>query len=830
MSVELTEEIKNSVVFQRYERAVLKKRSAVIASRITSAKDKVAYAKLGNGFDKKQRKQFLESDEGKLLVEKQLESDPKYTSIIGFAESLTVGEIAFFIKNREYILQMQDKGYTEYSETAIKNYIKKLEEEAAKNLAQQLQLKLLEAVGYKKLKEFVKVAQKEIDCVSVIKEALSKEKVYIYYTVVTPWDDEYAHKMGLSGTNYEDCFEKVNDHKRQESLREFCHLVISKQLNKIVTDRIKRVFKELKYKVSESKPFFNVYKSTLLNLCQNDQSYFESLDLTDFSLEVLEESLRKNPHYSEIWEAVDARREKDRIWKEALLDYIPENYIDLYPLARKLHRKFVLHIGPTNSGKTYSAIERMLQGENGIYLGPLRLLAFEQFEKINNRGVKCNLLTGEEESIVDGAKFQASTIEMLDLGKHYDIVVIDEAQLLMDEFRGGAWTTAILGICANEIHVCAAGYAENILKRLIEECGDEYEIVKHDRLAELREDRAPFGFPKSVYSGDALIVFSRKAVHSVAADLQKKGIKCSVIYGALPYDVRHEEARKFTTGETSVLVATDAIGMGLNLPIKRVVLLEQTKFDGKEMRKLTSAEIQQIIGRAGRAGIYNIGEYGILADNGMPVKQFRKLVVENIPEIKEARLAFPEALIGIDSKLSEILKHWDALSTKKGFIKSSVKREIKLAEMLEDETENKQLIYNFITIPFDETKDALKYRWYEYARKYIKDGNISFSCREYKGDIKSSEELQDAEEVYSALDLEYQLCHRFGKPEMVQWILDAKIELSKKIMQFLATQKLKGRKCNICGKALSWNYPYGRCGKCHAKIISRYYGDYDDWY
>ena len=198
---------------------------------------------------------------------------------------------------------------------------------------------------------------------------------------------------------------------------------------------------------------------------------------------------------------------------------------------------------------------------------------------MNLDGCACNLLTGEETIDIPGAKHQASTVEMLDLTKIYDCAVIDEAQMIADKDRGGAWTTAVLGVCAEEVHVCCAMNAVELLIHLIDDCEDTYEVVYHQRQTRLALDNENFDFPGSVHEKDALIVFSRRNVHAVASELQRRGVLCSVIYGALPYDVRHEEARKFMNGETQVVVATDAIGLGMNLPIRRIVFLEQSKFD-----------------------------------------------------------------------------------------------------------------------------------------------------------------------------------------------------------------------------------------------------------
>ncbi|MBQ8062901.1 MAG: hypothetical protein IJ230_03080, partial [Clostridia bacterium] len=187
-----------------------------------------------------------------------------------------------------------------------------------------------------------------------------------------------------------------------------------------------------------------------------------------FTTEHVVELLKKNGRYGKIMRHYESEVKRLAHLHENMLREIPENYIDLYPLARRMDRHFIIHAGPTNSGKTYQAIEALKRAETGVYLGPLRLLAYEQFEKLNLDLCPCNLLTGEETINVPGAKHQASTVEMLDLSKIYDCAVIDEAQMITDKDRGGAWTTAVLGVCAEEVHLCCALNAVELLCNLIE--------------------------------------------------------------------------------------------------------------------------------------------------------------------------------------------------------------------------------------------------------------------------------------------------------------------------------------------------------------------------
>ena len=198
-----------------------------------------------------------------------------------------------------------------------------------------------------------------------------------------------------------------------------------------------------------------------------------------------------------------------------------------------------------------------------------------------------------------------------------------------------------------------------------------------------------FRFPRDVQEKDALDVFSKRSVHACAAELQKIGVRCSIIYGDLPYDVRYEEARKFREGETQAVVATDAIGMGLNLPIRRICFLETEKFDGIERRPLKPGEIQQIAGRAGRYGMFDEGYCTSVTNR----KHIREGLQEELPMIQNAGITFPSRCLSIEGSVSELLIHWRDIPIADGYVREDVTREIRLAKILEKRCDDKQLIY-----------------------------------------------------------------------------------------------------------------------------------------
>ena len=480
---------------------------------------------------------------------------------------------------------------------------------------------------------------------------------------------------------------------------------------------------------------------------------------------------------------------------------------DEYPAARAMTRRFVLHLGGTNTGKTYAGFQRLAQAPTGVYLAPLRLLALEAQEIMLHRGIDCSLTTGEEEDRREEDTHVAATAEKLDLQARYDVAVIDECQMISDPERGYAWTRAILGVLAPEVHLCAAPEAKDLLLRIIASCGEECQVVEHHRKTPLYCISRPLDYA-SVQPGDALITFSKVGVLSVAEDLRSRGKEPAIIYGALPYEVRQQEVRRFTSGETDVVVATDAIGMGMNLPVQRIVFLEMMKYDGHTRRDLYPAEVLQIAGRAGRYGIYDTGYANAEYGKAILWRSMRR----HIPDLEKARLSFPEGLIGLEGKLSEIMERWNSIEDKDFFQKAYTVREIELCRELEEYTDDKELIYRFVMIPFDESDPLLKELWEQMFAAELngvrRDFHDAYTLR------GKGRTLQDLEELYSVCDLVYYYDRVFDHPEELEDVSETRYKICGMIMEILKKQSLPGKRCRRCGKILPWNYPYGVCEEC----------------
>ncbi|KAI6359170.1 hypothetical protein MCOR25_007141 [Pyricularia grisea] len=300
-----------------------------------------------------------------------------------------------------------------------------------------------------------------------------------------------------------------------------------------------------------------------------------------------------------------------------------------YPGTRTMQRKIHLHVGPTNSGKTYNALKALEGATTGVYAGPLRLLAHEVYTRMIAKGRSCALLTGEEQRWPEDTQcfISSCTVEMAPLNTVVDVAVIDEIQMIADPNRGWAWTQAVLGIQAHELHLCGEERTVDLIKRLVESMGDECIVHQYERLSPLDTMKSSLGGNfKKLQKGDAVVAFSRLGLHSLKQGIEKQtGKRCAIVYGSLPPETRAEQAALFNDpdNEYDYIVASDAIGMGLNLEIKRVVFDTTNKFDGSERRFLEDPEIKQIGGRAGR---FRSAAQAIQSATGGETEDVRKAV------------------------------------------------------------------------------------------------------------------------------------------------------------------------------------------------------------
>lgn len=509
------------------------------------------------------------------------------------------------------------------------------------------------------------------------------------------------------------------------------------------------------------------------------------------------------------------KRYMDVELRNEIIGMVPTKPETEFPQALEMKRKFVLHIGPTNCGKTYQALERLRLAENGVYLGPLRLLALEVYEKMKESQIPCTMLTGEECIYEEGSRIVSSTVEMLDLDQEYDVAVIDEAQMIADSDRGHSWTRAILGVRAGEIHVCMSPAAEEVVTHLIALCGDTYEVHRYERKTRLLCEEEPFTFPDDVREGDALIVFTKRMVLDIAGRLERSGIKVSVIYGSLPPEIRRRQIRIFAEGETRIVVSTDAIGMGLNLPVRRIVFIQTDKFDGKNTRPLKTAEILQIAGRAGRFGIYDTGYVSAVGREGLDY--VRERFCEEEPKVDHVSLGFPQVLLDMDDPLDAIMTIWKSVEIEPPFEKISIEEVLFLYERAYrdrkeiDGFEDKHMLYRMLTCSIDTRNRDVVSLWLYYCKTYSADVSLHFPALM----MCSDSGLLRYETFYKLLDLYYQFSVRMGKEIDVRRLEQERAKTEDTIMRYLSKDKKNYiRKCQYCGTPLPFDTAFGVCESC----------------
>lgn len=507
---------------------------------------------------------------------------------------------------------------------------------------------------------------------------------------------------------------------------------------------------------------------------------------------------------------------RQHVVKDQIMDLVPVRPEMEFPEVREIHRHFILHIGPTNSGKTFRSLERLKLAGNGVYLGPLRLLALEVFEQMQKYHVPCTMRTGQECIEEAGSRVTACTIEMADYDENYDIAVIDEAQMIADRDRGHSWTRAILGVKADEIHICMSPAAEEVVTHLIALCEDTCEVRHYERKTALVCEQEAFVFPDDVTEGDALITFTKRAVLDIAGRLEREGIRASVIYGSLPPEIRRRQIRLFLSHETKVVVSTDAIGMGLNLPVRRIVFIQTEKYDGISTRPLNIPEIRQIAGRAGRFGMYDTGYVNAMGEDAR--NYIAKRFDQPEPVIKKVSLGFPHVLLDMDEPLNAILKIWKSVEPSAPFEKISIDEILFLydkaykARKEIDGFEDKHTLYRMLTCSIDIKNRDIVDLWLYYCKTYTADVSLHFPslimCND-KG-------LMRYETFYKMLDLYHQFSTRMGKISDSERLNREREKTEDTIMKLLAKDKKDYiRTCKYCGVTLPVGYPFRVCEKCY---------------
>ncbi len=269
-------------------------------------------------------------------------------------------------------------------------------------------------------------------------------------------------------------------------------------------------------------------------------------------------------------------------------------------------------LGPTNTGKTHLAIETMLSFESGMIGFPLRLLAREVYDKVLKRLNKDSvaLITGEEKIIPSNAKYFLCTVESMPIDKRLDFVAVDEIQMCSDHERGHIFTDRLLNMRGEKLTMFMGS---NTIRNIVAKLDDDVEFINRNRLSKLSYS----GHKKisRIERKTAIIAFSAEEVYAIAELIRRQRGGASIVMGSLSPKTRNAQVELYQSGDVDFLVATDAIGMGINMDLNHVYFSNLKKFDGKKLRRLNLSEIGQIAGRAGR--YMNDGSFGITGQCGI---------------------------------------------------------------------------------------------------------------------------------------------------------------------------------------------------------------------
>jgi len=321
--------------------------------------------------------------------------------------------------------------------------------------------------------------------------------------------------------------------------------------------------------------------------------------------------------------------------------------------------KITAVLGPTNTGKTYLAIETMLSFDSGMIGFPLRLLAREVYDKIIKKisADKVALITGEEKIIPTNAKYFLCTVESMPINKHLDFVGIDEIQMCADHERGHIFTDRLLNLRGEKLTMLMGS---STIKTIVNKLGEDTEFINRERLSQL----SYVGHKKisRINRKTAIIAFSTEEVYAIAELVRRQKGGAAIVMGSLSPKTRNAQVQLYQSGDVDFLVATDAIGMGINMDLENIFFSNLKKFDGKKLRRLNRSEIGQIAGRAGR--YLNDGNFGITGDcKEISAEEVELLENHKFEEIKmlfwrNSNLNFNNALSLIKSLEEKPKRDW----------------------------------------------------------------------------------------------------------------------------------------------------------------------------
>ncbi len=513
---------------------------------------------------------------------------------------------------------------------------------------------------------------------------------------------------------------------------------------------------------------------------------------------------------------------KEKKRKEELLAKTIRDFKNLFPLARLLNREIFFHVGPTNSGKTYEALKALEDADTGYYLAPLRLLALEGYENLKAKGVGVSLITGEEEIIDEESTHISSTIEMMNSTVDVDVCVIDEIQMISDRDRGWAWANALIGVPAKKVILTGSADVLDAVTELCEYLDEPLTVINFERKNELKLLSQPTPI-KQIEAGTAIVAFSRRDVLGLRQQLSQR-YEVSVVYGNLSPEVRREEARRFREGKSEILVATDAIAMGLNLPIKTLLFSKDNKFDGLRRRELLPTEVAQISGRAGRYGLEEVGYIGALDEKCLETissKFYQPLPSLELPVSVMASLEHVMLIGEIleTENLSIILNFFaENMEFEGPFIAANIDSMLEIAAIVDEYHLDLKTRFHLACAPASISSPYIESVFHRYIKQIEAGSTVEYiPPRDLPKYAQTNEMMLNAEDRVREISLYLWLSFKFTElfPQ-VEKALQARVRLN----NFIEASLKQGnfvKKCSRCGKSLDFTYRFSICDACFTK-------------
>lgn len=485
-------------------------------------------------------------------------------------------------------------------------------------------------------------------------------------------------------------------------------------------------------------------------------------------------------------------------------------YPQSFEVASRMGRKFIALLGPTNSGKTHRAMEALAKAASGVYLAPLRLLALENYERLqaarpngaNGDPIKVSLITGEERRLAENATHVASTVEMLDTKTPVEVAVIDEIQMLADRDRGAAWTTAVCGAPAKVVYLVGAPEARRAIEALAARLEVPLEVHVLKRMAPLAMEPQAVRKLSNLRRGDAVIAFSRREVLNWRDMITEKGFSVATVYGNLSPEVRRAQAERFREGQADIVVGTDALAMGLNMPIARIVMTTAVKYNGYEEEEISAALARQIAGRAGRYGVHEEGFVAGYDDDTHYV--MRSLMKEKIPPVAATGFAVAPSLEQLhrisavtgETSLVKLLKRFvHNIDVPDGFFYPRITEEQnERAEWLDTLPLSVAEKFMLSLVPISSRVPVLQSAWEHWSLSLAKKRITKLQPHEHPQQLfmMNLQEVEDACRLYSAYAwLGYRLPEYFPSIELAQELAR---EASERVDAMLQQQNTAARK------------------------------------